>query len=306
MEPLQEAIERARQEREGKIGQTPGLGSGRPENDLASEAAALRESEQANENLAGATDSNEEAEAPQNGAALPVPSPPLPTPAQLRFTRTRQVEPGDAQLAHNRVIAGNTHDPRVESYRQLRSQVLATMKRNAWHTLAITSPQENAGKTLTAVNLAISISQEVNQTVMLVDLDLRKPNVHTTLGIEISKGIVDHLMHGEPIGNILLSPGYPRFVVMPGMPQGRHASEMLTSPEMKAFLNEIINRYPDRFIIFDLPPLLRNDDAMVFTPSADACLMVVEDGVSTREDIRRSMQLLNHSELIGTILNKAR
>ena len=205
----------------------------------------------------------------------------------------------------NRVIAGDIDDPRVEAYRQLRSQVLSSMTRNKWQTLAISSAQENAGKTLTAINLAICISQEVAQTVMLVDLDLRDPNVHTTLGIDIDKGIVDHLLDGEPLENILINPEFPRMVVLPGIPQGRHSSEILSSPEMTSFMNDITSRYPDRIIIFDLPPLLRNDDAMVFVPKADAWLLVVEDGATSAYDLERSLQLLGQSRVIGTVLNKA-
>lgn len=287
MEPLQEAIERARLEREGRIGRTGVPGETKPQQSIAEQPAHEPDP-------IGA-----EATAQPNGSAFPSPS-------QVHYSVTRLIEPAEAVLSHNRVIAGVIDDPRVEVYRQLRSQVLDKMKRHNWHTLAITSAHENAGKTLTAVNLAISISQEASQTILLVDLDLRKPNVHTTLGIDIDKGIVDHLMHDEPIEHILLNPGYPRLVVLPGLPQGHHSSEILSSRPMKTFMEDITNRYPDRIIIFDLPPLLRNDDAMVFVPSVDACLFVVEDAVTRPDEIERSMQLLKHSQLIGAVLNKAR
>ena len=303
MEPLQEAIEKARKQREGQIGQTAEPGERRASEEQPEQAQPEQTqaagSAPTDVSIPPETSKSAAAPAKPNGKAMPLPS-------QVRYSNTRRVEPEEAALAHNRVIAGDIHDPRVEAYRQLRSQVLGSMKRHHWHTLAITSAHESAGKTLTAVNLAISISQEVSQTVMLVDLDLRKPNVHTTLEIDIDKGIVDHLLHGEPIENILLNPGYPRLVVLPGLPQGRHSSEMLSSPEMKAFMQDITGRYPDRIIIFDLPPLLRNDDAMVFVPNADACLLVVEDGATRPDDIDRSLQLLKHAQLLGTILNKAR
>jgi Mrp family chromosome partitioning ATPase len=95
-------------------------------------------------------------------------------------------------------------------------------------------------------------------------------------------------------------------VVLPGLPQGSHSSEILSSPEMGVFMDEITNRYPDRIIIFDLPPLLRNDDAIVFVPKADAFLFVVEQGVTRPDEIERSLQLLGPAKMMGTILNKAR
>ncbi len=281
MDSLQEAIEKARKEREGNIGQTGAPGETK------------------------SASAPEKADPIEKSASNPA-SPAETTTSRIDYSATRQVELNQATLERNRVIAGNIHDSRVEAYRQLRSQVLSHMKEHNWQTLAITSAHENAGKTLTAVNLAICMSQEVSQTVMLVDLDLRTPHVHNTLGVDIDKGIVDHLQGGEDLGRIMFNPGFPRLVIVPGIPQGRFSSEILSSPEMQKFLNDITGRYPNRIIIFDLPPLLRNDDALVFVPKADASLLVVEEGATTPEDIERCMQLMNKSKVLGTILNKAR
>lgn len=290
MDSLQEAIKKARLEREGRIGKTAAPGeSGAPQSDMPSDSSRS--------GVAAPTSTTEDQDKRDDQAPTSRPI--------VHYSTTRCVELNRNTLSMNRVIAGDIDDPRVEAYRQLRSQVLSSMTRNKWQTLAISSAQENAGKTLTAINLAICISQEVAQTVMLVDLDLRDPNVHTTLGIDIDKGIVDHLLDGEPLENILINPEFPRMVVLPGIPQGRHSSEILSSPEMTSFMNDITSRYPDRIIIFDLPPLLRNDDAMVFVPKADAWLLVVEDGATSAYDLERSLQLLGQSRVIGTVLNKA-
>jgi protein-tyrosine kinase len=243
---------------------------------------------------------------PPNASAVVLPLQAKRTTAEIEYTHTQTIALDDVLLEQNRVIAGFLHDERAEIYRQLRSQILPLMKASGWRTLALTSPGENAGKTLTAVNLAISISQEVNQTVMLVDLDLRKPSVHTTLGFEAKKGIADCINYGEPIENVLLNPQFKRLVVLPGRALGEYSSELLTSPSMQALMQEIVNRYESRIIIFDLPPLLRNDDALVFTPLVDATLLVVEDGVSTVDQVKRCLHLLEKSNLLGTILNKAR
>jgi Mrp family chromosome partitioning ATPase len=307
-ERLLEAIERARREREGAIGltQTPG-------NFSAANLEEVTEADFVNRPHVEESDKRPTGFPKPLGEILPAEESQVKineksaTPsAGVRFHSTPRVQLSPGLLSDNKVIAGDITDPQVGAYRQLRSQVLDSMRRNNWRTLAVTSAQEGAGKTLTCVNLAICISQEANQTVMLVDLDLTKPDVANTLGIDVKKGIVDHLMHGEPIENILLNPEFPRLVVIPGTPQGRPVSEMLSSPQMKHFLTDITNRYSNRIIIFDLPPLLRNDDAMVFVPNADACLFVVEDGVTRPDEIEYCFQLLKHSKLIGTILNKAR
>lgn len=286
MDYLQGAIEKARTKGEGAIGRTP----------MPGETDGQRPSRDRNMSASGLAHQQNPREYSSEHLG----------PLDVNYSETRSVELNENDLSENRVIASNIEDPRVEAYRQLRSQVLTAMKANGWRTLAITSAQEGAGKSLTAVNLAISISREVNQTVLLVDLDLRDPSVHETLGLEVELGIVDHLQKGVPLEDVMINPGYPRLVVVPGTPQGRHLSETLTSPEMARFMEEITTRYEDRIVIFDLPPLLRNDDALVFVPRTDACLFVVEDGKTTPDDLYRSMQLLKGVELLGTVLNKAR
>jgi len=94
--------------------------------------------------------------------------------------------------------------------------------------------------------------------------------------------------------------------VLPGRPLGRPSSEVLSSPAMKALLRDIITRYPSRLVLFDLPPLLRNDDAMLFAPFVDATLLVVDEGVNTPDELERSQQMMQHANLLGAVLNKAR
>lgn len=327
VDPMLEAVERARALRDGDIGQTPEPGvsrspaqtpaaarpAARPGPTAAPVAPATASAAAAAPRMAAAGAASPTTPASVAGGQGPAGHGPRVVPVARRsavppivYDQTRVVDLNRRILMENRVIAADVDDPRVESYRQLRSQVLGTLRRNGMRTLAITSPKENAGKTLTAINLAICIAQDVNQTVLLVDLDLHCPSVHQTLGVEIDRGVVDHLSEGEPLENILLNIRMPRMVVLPGLPQRQRSSELLTSPAMHDFLEEVTARYPDRLIIFDLPPLLRNDDAMSFVPQVDTTLLVVEDEVTTRADLQRSLQLLQHTTLIGTVLNKAR
>ena len=272
MERIQEAIAKARAERQGKVGQAPAVGVGQ---------SARRP------NQSWLKSDDDEL-------------------VEVGYSKTRSVDVDENQLKENRVIAGFNYDERVEAYRQLRTRVLKIMRDNNWNTLAVTSSHEDAGKTLTAVNLAISMSREVNQSVLLVDLDLRSPSVHEALGIEVNKGIVDYLNDAVTLEETLVNPGFQRLVVLPGRAQGEYSPEILSSPAMRSLMADIKNRYKSRIVIFDLPPLLRNDDALILTPKVDATLLVVEDGVTTEAELNRSKLLLEGSNLIGTILNKAR
>lgn len=228
-----------------------------------------------------------------------------PGPLKIEYTQTRVVQLDPEQLRRERIIAANTSDKRAENYRQLRTQILRKLRENNWRTLAITSPNSRAGKSLTALNLAISLSLEVNQTVMLVDLDLRRSSLFQKLGVQAEYGLIDVLEGRVELNQALINPGFERLVLLPNR-AGDYRSEVLSSPQMGKLLSEIVNRYQDRFIIFDLPALLDDDDALVFAPYADAVLLVVEDGVSKRGEIERCKQLLEGTQMLGTVLNKVK
>lgn len=227
-------------------------------------------------------------------------------PDKIEYTQTRVVALDAEHLRRERIITATDSDKRAEGYRQLRTQILRKLRENKWHTLAITSPNSGAGKTLTALNLAISLSQEVNQTVMLVELDLRNPSILKKLGIEADYGITDVVNGSVDLSQALINPGFERLVILPNRAHASHRSELLSSPQMGQLLHEIVNRYESRLIIFDLPALLDDDDALVFAPYADATLLVVEDNVSKRADVERSLQLLEGTHILGTVLNKIR
>lgn len=229
-------------------------------------------------------------------------------PPKIEYTQTRVVQLNAEHLRRERIIAASDDDKRTESYRQLRTQILRKLRENNWRTLAITSPNSQAGKSLTALNLAISLSLEVNQTVMLVDLDLRRSSLLQKLGVQPEFGLIDVLEGRAELNQALVNPGFERLVVLPNRASatGNYRSELLSSPQMGKLLSDIVNRYQDRFIIFDLPALLDDDDALVFAPYADAVLLVVEDGVTKRSEIERCKQLLEGTQMIGTVLNKVR
>jgi len=140
-----------------------------------------------------------------------------------------------------------------------------------------------------------------------VDLNLRNPGVAKTFGLDdIEYGIVDYIKGEQALENILINPGYERLVVLPSLPMQGFSSEVLSSPEMNRVVNELVDRYPSRLIVFDLPCVLDNDDALVFAPKCDATLMVIEEGGSKVADIERAYQLLEGCNILGSVLNKVR
>lgn len=224
---------------------------------------------------------------------------------QIVYSQTRMQHVAHDILREHRVITAQETGISADAYRMLRTQVLQRLNENNWNSLAITSPGTSNGKTLTAVNLAISLAQEVTCTVLLVDADLRHPSVHSYFGLAPGKGLGDYLVGDISLSDMLINPaGIERFVILPGGTPLANSGEMLNSPKMKQLVEELKERYRSRIILFDLPPLLSSADALAFSPYVDAALLVIEEGKSPAEDIQRAAELLQNTNLIGTVLNK--
>jgi capsular exopolysaccharide synthesis family protein len=223
----------------------------------------------------------------------------------IRYTKTQSVMIDQDVLRDNRVIMGLNNDPRADLFRVLRTNVLKQLRENNWNSFAITSATPEAGKTFISVNLAIAIAMEGNQSVLLVDADLKCPKVGQCLGLEWEFGLVDCLNMGVSLEDTLINPGIERLVVLPGSNYNNNSSELISSRKMVNLIKEIKSRYESRIIIFDLPPLFAGDDALVFMPYVDAALLVIEDGKNTSEELQQSMYILEQTNLLGLVLNKS-
>jgi capsular exopolysaccharide synthesis family protein len=220
-------------------------------------------------------------------------------------TATRVVAASPATMRENRVIAGFAQDPRADLFRMLRAQVLHGMEAVGGTTLGICSPNPGDGKTTIAANLAVSLAMDSNHTVLLVDLDLRQPKLSECFGLTPQIGMSDYLFDGAPLSDCLVNPGIDRLVLLPAGRPLSNSSEALASPQMVNLARELKARYPDRIVIYDLPPLLASDDALVFLPLIDATLLIVCEGLTSAGDVRRTVELLDQRKLLGTVLNRS-
>ncbi|MCG7982618.1 MAG: CpsD/CapB family tyrosine-protein kinase [Candidatus Thiodiazotropha lotti] len=224
---------------------------------------------------------------------------------KISYTKTKKIEISEEVLRKKRVFSGNENNKISSQYKVLRTHVLQCLKANNWNSIAITSPNEGCGKTLTAINLAISMAREVNHSVLLVDMDLRRPSVQDYFVDERLPGISEYLQNDKDLNEILFNPGLERIVVLPGNKSIENSSEMLSSPKMVNLVTELKKRYPNRIVIFDLPPLLSCDDVIAFSPYIDALMLVVSEGETLKKDLARSYELLSARNIIGTVLNKS-
>jgi capsular exopolysaccharide synthesis family protein len=224
----------------------------------------------------------------------------------VTYTHTRTVDVTKSYLREKRVISGIEQNTYTEAYKILRTQILQRLRENGWNSLAITSPGFNEGKTLTSINLAISLAMEVNYSVLLVDANMRHPSVHTYFGLSAGSGLSDYLTADVPLSELLIHPAdIPNFVILPGGKPLANSSEMLNSPKLVRLVEELKTRYPSRIILFDLPPLLYAADTLAFLPYVDAVLLVIEEGKTQAQDVQHAVGLVQGTTLIGSVLNKS-
>jgi protein-tyrosine kinase len=243
------------------------------------------------------------------GVSLPRIAPPLSgagaAVGEIHYTTTRTLPVNAEYLRSQRIVTGASDDKVGEAYKHLRTQIVQRTRAENKNLLMVTGPLSNEGKTLTSINLAISLSQEVDKTVLLVDADLRRPSVHEYLGLPREFGLVDYLSGSKTIPELLVHPeGFPKFVILPGGRPIAEAAELVSSPMMMELVEEVKHFYPDRYVLFDLPPMLSFADALAFAPLMDGIILVVEMGKTPREDIQRSLELLKDFPVLGTVLNK--
>jgi protein-tyrosine kinase len=221
------------------------------------------------------------------------------------LTRVVQVDP--AVLDQQRVLPAGATGRYGAPYKLLRTQMLRRLDNLNANTFAVIGGAQGAGKTLTAINLAIAIAADHDRTALLVDLDLRRPSIHTKLGIDCTVGIEDCLRNSRPLRDAMVRiAGYERLVILPARESCLDSSELLASQRTQHCIREMRMRYKDRVLIFDLPPVLQADDALAFSRHAQAALLVVGEGSTQRADVKRTLELLKDLPILGTVLNGAR
>ena len=226
-------------------------------------------------------------------------------PGEIVYTHTRCLDLDPAVLERHR-LASVRNDTSADAFRLLRTQILMQMRQHGWQTLAVTSPNKGAGKSTIALNLAMSFAMEADYTALLVDADLRDPDLRNMLELEPGPGLVDYLLGKEAIEDLLMHPNIGNLVILPGGEPVANTSELMRSPMMAAMIRELRARYSDRLIVFDVPPLLAGADTLALSSFMDATILLVEERKTPRDDIARSRELLQDSNLMGIVLNKSR
>lgn len=171
--------------------------------------------------------------------------------------------------------------------------------------IMVTSSLPGEGKSFCALNLALSIAMERDITVMLVDADVAKPSVLNNLGLRAEAGLMDLLLDNSlQVGDVLLKTSIEKFSILPAGRRHKHATELLASEGMARLLDEIANRYPDRIVIFDSPPLLVTSEARELAAHMGQVVMVVEAGRTSQEAVNEALSYLEVCDIVNLLMNK--
>lgn len=207
----------------------------------------------------------------------------------------------------NKILPAIDDKRAVTAYKMLRTRVLQRMRTNNWHTLIVTGAGPGEGKTITASNLAVSISNDVNQSVILVDLDLQRPSLASYFGLSVEAGIGDFLSGDANIEDVVYAPtDMDRIAIIPNGERIENSSELLASPRMRELLQWLENQTQHSIAIFDMPPVLACDDVLSFLPYVDAILLVAAEQHTKRTELSRAMEMLTDANLLGVVLNRSK
>lgn len=205
-------------------------------------------------------------------------------------------------LDHRLVAALAPHSLAGEQYRSLRTRIKQAGNGRALRVIAITSPAKGDGKSLTAANLALTMAQEFNQRVLLMDGDMRRPTVHTLFGIAPSPGLSDVLMGAADVDQALVTLPEYHLTLLPSGPPPGHPAELLGSTAMRRVLDTLRTKF-DRILV-DMTPVQPLADLHVLAPMVDGLLMIVRAGVTPKPAIEHALSGLDLTKVLGLVLNE--
>jgi protein-tyrosine kinase len=227
----------------------------------------------------------------------------VPVRGEIDLESVRRVEPAAGAAKKNRLICESMDPAAVGAYKMLRTQVSLRLRANSWTSIGVTAARPGEGKTLTAINLALSLAMNPDQHVFLVDFDLRRHCVTQYMGVSGASSLRD-VLNGAPLTEALVRYRDERVYGLLNEESFENSSEILASEEAAQLARQI--KGLGGISIYDLPPLLSADDYLAFSHHVDCTLFVVSEGETQRADVIRAREMIDEEKLLGIVLNKSR
>ena len=211
--------------------------------------------------------------------------------------------PAAAKIEPDLVSLANPAAPEAELFKLLRSRILFPLNGRPPRTILVTSAVAEEGKSFVASNLAVNIAKNVDEHVLLVDCDLRKPSIHAKFGINGVKGLCEYLSAELELSSLLIKTGVEKLTLLTSGTPPPNPSELITSSKMAALIEELKARYDDRYIIIDSPPPMMAPETSAIAKWVDGILVVAKYGTSM-DLVEELVSLLDREKIIGVVINK--
>ncbi|MBU0985820.1 MAG: polysaccharide biosynthesis tyrosine autokinase, partial [Proteobacteria bacterium] len=214
--------------------------------------------------------------------------------------------PVDSDVIDNNLIAFlKPQSFEAEQFKILRTKLLFPISGKPPRSIMITSSVPGEGKSFVAANLAISIAQNIQEHVLIIDCDMRMPSIHKRFGLGDVPGLSEYLSDNAPLSSLLLKTKIDKLSILPGGRPPHNPAELLSSQRMSRLLQEVRERYPDRYIIIDTPPPKLTAEASAISRQVDGIIIVVKYGSTSRAMVSELIELVEKEKILGIVLNNA-
>lgn len=221
-----------------------------------------------------------------------------------RWLALTELRLSEDELIRERIISLGRADRAHFAFDALRTRLLTMLRDNGWSRVAITSPTKGCGKTTIAANLAFSLARQPETRSVLIDLDLRMPQLASRLGVREDHRIKPFLTGRMPAEAYLRRFGENLAFGLNSSPV-RNSAELVQSRQAAELISAVTAAYQPDVMLFDMPPMLTCDDVLGFLPNVDGVLLVIGGGDTKPGAIDECEQLIErHSNFLGIVLNK--
>ncbi len=192
----------------------------------------------------------------------------------------------------------------AEQFKKLRTSILFPSTGKPPRTILVTSATPGEGKSFVAANLSVSIAQNIDKHVLLMDCDLRLPTIHTSFGLERAPGLSEYLSGEHTLDTLFLKSAFDKLTILTGGGPVSNPSELLSSGQMSTLLKNVTERYSDRYIVIDSTPPRLTAETAAIARQVDAILLVIKHGTTKREHVVDLIDMLGKDKIIGVVLNQ--
>ncbi|MEJ2032676.1 MAG: polysaccharide biosynthesis tyrosine autokinase [Deltaproteobacteria bacterium] len=219
-----------------------------------------------------------------------------------------QPEEQKVQKWHERLVAATETASLVgEEFRRLRTHILhPPNNKKPPRTILVVSAVPEEGKSLVCAGLGLALAQGVKEHALLIDCDLRRPSLAGLFGLPNDKGLSDYLQSGTDLGRLIRKTGFRKLSIIPSGRPPYNPAELLGSERLTAMIDEVANRYPDRFVVFDSPPLRNAAETAILAKQLEGIVLVVREGKSRREDVSELVETIGPEKIVGLVYNDYR